>query len=61
MDLSKRYVPVPFEKLPEQAQALISDEQKSYIDEFTFYYVDGLIQAHYAGELLAVWDGHGWQ
>lgn len=51
-----------FEDLPPEAQAGFSDDQLSYIDEFTFYYRDGLgLECHYAGEVLAVWDGYGWQ
>jgi hypothetical protein len=57
--MSKRQI--NFDDLPAAAQAGISQEQKSYIDEFSFYYQDGLIEGFYAGELLAVWDGHGWQ
>jgi hypothetical protein len=51
---------VDYQDLPERAKALISDDQKSYIDEFSFYWEDGVYQAFYAGELLATWNGSGW-
>jgi hypothetical protein len=48
--------------LPIQAKKLISNEQWSYIDEFCFYQLDnGLIEAHYANQKLATWDGKSWQ
>lgn len=49
-------------KLPKAAWDLISEDQKSYIDEFTFYQLpNGHIAGHYAGECLAVWNGSGWE
>jgi hypothetical protein len=50
-----------FHHLPQAAQDLISPEQRSYIDEFTFLLVGDTIQAWYGGELLACWNGKGWQ
>lgn len=52
---------ITFQQLPIAAQNMIGEEQKTYLDEFKFFYDDGLIEAHYAGKLLAVWDGYGWQ
>lgn len=52
---------ISYSELPDEAQALISDEQRTFIDEFTFVWNDGLIEAWYAEEILAVFDGHGWQ
>lgn len=47
--------------LPKAAWKKISAAQKSYIDEFKFYErTNGDIEAWYAGELLAVWNGKGW-
>lgn len=48
------------------ALALISDEQMSYIDEFSFFVYpsrtcgDEKYEAWYAGELLVIWNGSGW-
>lgn len=54
-------VPVQYGDLPQEAQALIGDEQKTYLDEFRFWQDSfGYIEAEYADELLATWDGHGW-
>src|SRR6266699_3650162 len=53
---------ISYAELPEQAKNLISEEQKSYLDEFSFLQSeDGNIAAWYAGEVLAVWNGSGWQ
>jgi hypothetical protein len=53
---------VSFSELPKLAQDLISPEQKSYIDEFTFYLMnDGDYVAEYAEEILAVFSGTGWE
>lgn len=55
-------VEVSFEDLPKEARDLISDDQISYIDEFMFLQrTDGRVAAHYAGEIIAVWDGAGWK
>ena len=51
---------ITFADLPDRAKDLISPEQQSYIDEFTFIYDEGYIEAWYAGELLAYWNGSGW-
>lgn len=54
---------IQFSELPIEAQAGISEEQRSYIDEFKFIYDDGLISVYYADgeEPLSTWDGHRWQ
>lgn len=49
-----------FEDLPKEAQAGLSEDQVSYIDEFTFYENGEVIEGWYAGDLLAVWQGQGW-
>jgi len=48
--------------LPQEALDAISEEQKSYLDEFEFIQLaeDNRIEAWYAGDLLACWDGEGW-
>lgn len=51
---------IQFDDLPIQAQQGFSFDQLTYIDEFSFFCKDGLIEAHYAGERLSVWDGHSW-
>jgi len=52
---------ITFQDLPMRAQKLISKRQQSYIDEFTFFWQSPrFIEAWYAGELLAVFDGRGW-
>jgi hypothetical protein len=49
-------------QLPPEALALISERQRSYIDEFTFYKrSNGHIDAWYAGELLSTFNGFGWK
>jgi hypothetical protein len=49
-------------ELPKKAWNAISKEQQSYIDEFTFYEDDdNCIEAWYAGELLAYWEGKRWR
>ena len=49
-------------ELPKEALELISSRQKSYIDEFSFYhYSDKHIEAWYAGEHLATWNGKAWE
>ena len=54
--------PIAFRSLPLKARNRISRRQRSYIDEFTFFErLSGNIEAWYAGELLAVWDGIGWK
>lgn len=57
--------PIDYADLPEEAKACISEEQKSYIDEFSFFKrnegVNETIVCWYAGEVLAVWDGQAWQ
>lgn len=48
-------------ELPVEALALFSEDQLSYLDEFSFIREEsGMIQGWYAGQLLAVWDGEGW-
>lgn len=48
--------------LPAAALRKMSAAQRSYIDEFTFKRrPNGHIEGWYAGQLLAVWDGKGWQ
>jgi hypothetical protein len=55
-------VEVFFDDLPKEAQDLISEDQKTFLDEFHFWKDSfGYIEAEYAGELLATWDGHGWK
>jgi hypothetical protein len=57
----KRYTTIPYTELPKEAFDMISDEQKSYIDEFTFYKDENdVIQAEYANEIIATWSGEGW-
>jgi hypothetical protein len=52
---------ISYKDLPATAWAKISERQKTYIDEFSFYkQKDGSIQAYYAGELVATWDGKSW-
>ena len=53
---------IEYQELPIEAQDLIDDQQKSYIDEFQFFYdnISHRIEAWYAGELLATYDGYGW-
>jgi hypothetical protein len=47
--------------LPPEAWDLISLQQQSYIDEFSFYREDDdYIEAWYADELLAIWNGMSW-
>lgn len=50
-----------FDDLPIAAQQGFSFDQLLYIDEFSFVLKEGLIEAHYAGECLAVWDDVSWQ
>ena len=51
-----------YEDIPLEAREVISEDQKSYIDEFTFYRIgNDCIVAYYAGECLAVWDGMEWK
>lgn len=58
--------PCDYQDLPQAAKDLISDEQKTYLDEFTFYQCYNLgkpiqlFEAWYADELLATWDDKGW-
>jgi hypothetical protein len=53
---------IDFESLPQAAQDGLSDDQKSYIDEFTFIKRKPFtIDAWYAEELLAVWDKTRWR
>lgn len=54
-------IKIQFSDLPIEAQADISEEQLSYIDEFSFFQDEGLITAYYANEPIAAWDGHRWQ
>lgn len=53
---------IKFEELPEAAKNGISDDQQSYADEFIFVLHEktGMIEAYYAEELLAVFDGKVW-
>jgi len=47
--------------LPKKALSQISKRQQSYLDEFRFFAIKGCkVEAWYAGELLAVWDGKKW-
>jgi hypothetical protein len=46
--------------LPSEAWQAISETQQSYIDEFSFYQTNNGIEAWYAGEWLATWDGLAW-
>jgi hypothetical protein len=49
------------QELPKEALDLMSETQRSYIDEFEFIETEsGKIHAWYAGELLAVWTGKSW-
>jgi len=52
---------IAFDKLPQAAKDLISEEQKSYIDEFKFYMRHPYIEAWYADELIATWNGKAWE
>jgi hypothetical protein len=53
---------IPWQKLPKKALSQISARQRSYIDEFKFFHAPGGgIDAWYAGELLAHWNGHEWR
>jgi hypothetical protein len=54
--------PISFDDLPQAAKDGISEQQKSYIDEFTFLTSEdgSRIEAWYAQKLLAIWDGQGW-
>lgn len=53
---------IPATQLPKRALALISERQKSYIDEFSFLKCKGHIRAFYASELIAIWinDSDAW-
>lgn len=51
---------IHYTQLPPEALMLISDRQKTYIDEFSFIEDEGKITAMYGGEALAIWDGVGW-
>lgn len=54
--------PISWKDIPQEAKDLISKEQQSYQDEFTWYRVGhDYIAAYYAGECLAVWDGREWK
>lgn len=47
--------------LPKKALKKISKRQRSYIDEFIFLWKsEENIEAWYAGELLAAWNGSEW-
>lgn len=49
------------ELLPKEALAKISERQQSYIDEFIFvWFSPTKIEAWYANECLATWNGKGW-
>jgi hypothetical protein len=54
---------VDFRDLPTKAKRRMSKDQRSYADEFTFLraHPRDIIEAWYAGELLAVWDGVDWK
>jgi hypothetical protein len=52
--------PIQFDDLPIAAQNGFSFDQLTYIDEFSFYWKDGLIECHYAEVCEGVWDGHCW-
>lgn len=54
-------VEIDYLMLPSEAWKLIDVQQQSYIDEFSFYREDNdYIEAWYADELLAIWNGSGW-
>ncbi len=62
---SASYQTITAEELPPAALALMSDEQRSYLDEFEFRQCispasPDRIEAWYAGQLLATWNGTGW-
>lgn len=57
-----RSVKIPFSSLPEKAKDGFSEDQLSYIDEFTFYwFADNDIECWYAGECLATFNGNAWK
>ena len=52
---------IPLESLPQEAQRLISEMEEHYTDEFTFYwFADDDIEAWFAGDIMAIWNGKGW-
>lgn len=56
---------IDYSCLPVEAYEAISQEQQSYIDEFTFYEVDTNVEpeylCQYAGDFLCVWRGGRWR
>jgi hypothetical protein len=58
------YIKIPFESLPEAAKAGFSEDQLSYIDEFSFYRYnndDNDIEAWYGGKPFCLWNGKMWE
>jgi hypothetical protein len=52
---------IEFKDLPAYAQDGFSEDQISYIDEFKFYlYENGNIEAEYANDPIAFWNGKEW-
>jgi hypothetical protein len=50
--------PISHTELPPEALEAFSEDQKSYLDEFSFYRSPSgrMIECWYAGEQLAFWD-----